>query len=389
MSLEPPKILYLINSLPQVGPVNVLEALIRGLDRREIEPHILVLRSEDPNGHDIVFTDLGVSVTYLRCSYWQLELRTAWVAKQVAQYADRLGVRILHLHGYHPDLIGGLLSGRYITISTQHNISKEDYIYSKGRLIGSYMNARLWQSLSRHTALVGITEYVSSFIRSQHPTGDIYTIYNGIDTSRFCPMASKELLIKERKRLLTSLPTDAEVWLICGSLSRLKDPMTAVRAFVHLLSVGKLTERDYLVLLGDGPLRSEIERQVGELFCERILLLGFRSNVEEYLRVANYLIAPSHSEGFGLNVVEGLCSALVPVVSDIPAHCELLEAMPRLRELTFCAGDVHALGERMLQAKGQRLTEEEYNSTLHSFSQESMAQQYTNLYRSLLSEGEL
>lgn len=385
MSHVSPRVLYLINALPQVGPVNVLESLIRGLDRQRVEPYILVLRSEDPSGHDRVFTDLGVSVMYLRCSHWQLELCTWAVARRVAEYADRLGAKILHLHGYHPDLIGGLLSGRYVTISTQHNISREDYRLGKGWLIGSYMHARLWRALRRQTALVGITEYVTAFARSQHPLGRIYTIYNGVDTARFAPLGIEERAHK-RLRLLPDLPSDAVLWLVCGSLSRLKDPMTAVRAFVQLLSVGKLTDRDYLIFLGDGSLRVELGREVGELLKGRIQLLGFCSNVEEYMAVADYLIAPSHSEGFGLNVVEALLSSLVPITSSIPAHRELLEGFPRLAELTFTPGDAHALGLSMQQARELRLTEEERTMAATAFSQETMAKRYTHLYMQLYTE---
>lgn len=381
------RVLYLINSLPQVGPVNVLESLIRGLDRQLVEPHILVLRGEDPSGHDAVFAALGVRVGYLRCSHWELELRTRSVAQRVAGYADEVGAQILHLHGYHPDLIGGLLSEGYVTISTQHNISREDYLLGKGRLLGSYMNARLWRALRKQTALVGITEHVSAFARVQHSSGRIYTIHNGVDTARFAPLEAEERAVL-RLRLLPDLPPDAVLWLVCGSLSRRKDPMTALRTFIQLLSVGELTDRDYLLFLGDGPLRAELEREVGKLLEGRILLLGFCSNAEEYMAVADYLIAPSHSEGFGLNVVEALLSGLVPIASCIPAHRELLEGLPRLVGLAFPPSDVYTLGQSMQQARGLRLAEEERRVAATAFSQETMARRYTELYIQLLSEGE-
>lgn len=383
MCHEPLKVLYLINALPQVGPVNVLEAIIRGLDRRYVEPHILVLRCEDPSDHDAVFASLGVSVGYLRCSYWTLELRTARVAARVAQYADRLGCKLLHLHGYHPDLIGGQLSGRFVTVSTQHNISSEDFFYSKGRLIGLYMNVRLRRALSRLTALVGITQHVATFVRSQHPGGEVRTIYNGVDVARFRPVQSSEERTALRQRLLPTLPPDAELWLVCGSLSHLKDPLTAVRAFVQLLSVGQLSERAYLVFLGEGGLRGEIEQMLGEVLADRVLLLGFRSNVQDYMRVANYLIAPSHSEGFGLNVIEAMLSGLVPIVSDIPAHRELLVILPRYEELIFASGDAHALGLSMQKARGLSLSREERASVAEAFSQETMAAMYMDLYARL------
>lgn len=385
MSIEPTVILYLINALPQVGPVNVLESLIRGLDRARFAPHILVLRSEDPSGHDGVFSALGVPIAYLRCSYIDLELRTRRVAERVARHAAAVGAQILHLHGYHPDLIGGQLTGRYITISTQHNISIEDYCLGKGRLLGTYMSFRLWRALARQTAIVGISDRVCAYCSTQLPRGRIYRMYNGVDTQRFRPLPPSER-VAERQRLFPNLPADAQMWLVCGSLSRLKAPTTALRAFVHLLSVGALSERDYLVFLGDGPLRSALEQQRGAALQDRVLLLGFRSNVEEYMRVADYLIAPSQSEGFGLGVVEGLLSGLVPVLSDIPAHRELLAPLPRLGGLTFAPTDAHALGERMIEARGLSLRDEERQRIARAFSRETMAGEYMQLYAQLLKQ---
>lgn len=379
------KILYLINALSQVGPVNVLESIIRGLDRSLYEPHILVLRSEDDCGHDAVFAHLAVSIGYLRCSLWAMEITTGRVAERVAHYADALGANLLHLHGYHPDLLGACLSRRYRSVSTQHNVAIEDFRYAKGKFLGSYMAYRLWQALPRLTALVGISERVSSYCLGQCPELQVSTIYNGIDTERFRAVRAAER-VELRKRLFPELPTDAELWLVCGALIPRKDPMCSLRAFVQLLSIGALSDKAHLLFLGDGPLLDTCRQSVGTLMLERVHFLGFRPNVQEYLAAGDYLISASHSEGFGLNVVEAILAGQSVVISDIGAHRELLQGLPKYLELMFAPGDAHALGQSMLRVRGMSLTEAERELVAERFSERLMAQRYMELYNSLLTD---
>lgn len=376
------KILYLINALPKVGPVNVLESIIRGLDREVYKPHILVLRSEDTQGNDSIFRLLEVDITYLHLSLWTLELRTKSVAFQIKQYAQTIGADIIHLHGYHPDLLGNYLSDRYPTVSTQHNIAVEDFRYSKGYLVGSYMSYRLWHALSDKVTLVGISERVSTYCRQSSPRSYTKTIYNGVSTTRF-RLHSPEECKSLRLRLLPELPSGAEIWLVLGSLCSRKDPMTIIRAFVQLLSVGALSDESYLIFLGDGPLRTQCEQTLGDLMAERVRFLGFQPNAEEFLATADYLISASHSEGFGLNVIEAILSGVVPIVSNIAAHRELLRGLPRYEALTFSPLDTLGLGRSILAAKGMKMQLSERELVAHRFSEESMATQYMLLYKEL------
>ena len=70
-----------------------------------------------------------------------------------------------------------------------------------------------------------------------------------------------------------------------------------------------------LLLIGDGPERTHIERLCRELnTCDDVKLLGKVVNPEEHLLLADLFLLPSETESFGLAALEAMASH-VPVVS--------------------------------------------------------------------------
>ena len=70
-----------------------------------------------------------------------------------------------------------------------------------------------------------------------------------------------------------------------------------------------------LLLVGDGPDRSECERLVRELQLEKnVFFLGKQDGLSEILSSSDLFLMPSQSESFGLSALEAM-SCGVPVVS--------------------------------------------------------------------------
>ncbi len=70
-----------------------------------------------------------------------------------------------------------------------------------------------------------------------------------------------------------------------------------------------------LILVGDGPDRSECERLCRELnLCENVIFLGKQEALVEILNCADLFLIPSQSESFGLAALEAMACGL-PVVS--------------------------------------------------------------------------
>jgi glycosyltransferase involved in cell wall biosynthesis len=99
-----------------------------------------------------------------------------------------------------------------------------------------------------------------------------------------------------------------------GGLIELKRHEMLVRAFASRFSNDALAK---LVIVGDGPLRSRIERTAAELgLADRVTITGrlSRSGVREQLARADIYVHASSYETFGVAVIEALACGL-PVVS--------------------------------------------------------------------------
>ena len=116
-----------------------------------------------------------------------------------------------------------------------------------------------------------------------------------------------------RKEL--GIPDEATVMLFAGKLVPVKNPLLLVKA-VELL---KNRERLFLLVMGDGALREELEKKLQVLMPQSFLITGFvnQSQVGRYYTSADFLVLPSYQgETWGLVVNEGMLFGLPAIVSD-------------------------------------------------------------------------
>jgi glycosyltransferase involved in cell wall biosynthesis len=119
---------------------------------------------------------------------------------------------------------------------------------------------------------------------------------------------------------------EEKVVLVAGRLERYKQVDRVVRAFALL------PPRYQLVLIGDGKVRKEIERLIGDLnLRDRASVLGNvpRSLVHAWLRTADVFLSLSSREAFGIVVLEAAVGGAHVLASDIPAHREVGRYVPR------------------------------------------------------------
>jgi glycosyltransferase involved in cell wall biosynthesis len=80
-----------------------------------------------------------------------------------------------------------------------------------------------------------------------------------------------------------------------------------------------------LLLVGEGPERESIERQIVSTdLQERVFLLGPRLDVHDILDTADLVVLPSYSEGMPNAVLEAMAHGLPVVASDVGGVSSLL-----------------------------------------------------------------
>ncbi|MBV8829851.1 MAG: glycosyltransferase family 4 protein [Acidobacteriaceae bacterium] len=137
----------------------------------------------------------------------------------------------------------------------------------------------------------------------------IEVIHNAIDADwgRRNSTAQKRNELRDR----LGVPDDKQIVLIVGRLSKEKDHKTLIRA------VGRM-RRDrsvHLIIVGDGPERSNITRQIKESGLEaEVSITGQVPSAEPYYGIADVCVLSSLSEGSPNALLEAM-AARVPTVA--------------------------------------------------------------------------
>ena len=93
-----------------------------------------------------------------------------------------------------------------------------------------------------------------------------------------------------------------------------KNHSFAIRVFKELL---QKMENAHLVLIGDGPLRKELESLAEDLnVSDSVSFLGNRNDLHRLLQGMDSFIMPSLYEGFGIAALEAAASGLPIYLSD-------------------------------------------------------------------------
>jgi teichuronic acid biosynthesis glycosyltransferase TuaC len=145
-------------------------------------------------------------------------------------------------------------------------------------------------------------------------------IYNGVDFRIFHPSNK----IAARRDL--KLPEAGTVLLFVGNFLPIKNPQLLVKAHAELnrLHPGHTYN---LVLLGSGPLQSEIRSQAdAHGFGKQVIMPGRKSPTEvaRYMQAADLLCMSSHNEGLPNVILEAFACGLRVVSTNVGGISEVL-----------------------------------------------------------------
>jgi glycosyltransferase involved in cell wall biosynthesis len=143
------------------------------------------------------------------------------------------------------------------------------------------------------------------------------------------------------------------------------------------------------VLVGDGPLREELEREASSLgLGNSAIFLGDRQDMPAVLASFDVAVNPSDSESLSNVILEAMAAGLPTVAYNVGGNSELLSSE---RGPLISAGDESAFAEavgklladdtlRLRQGSNARKFAEE------NFSLDRIRQRYADLYRTLLAK---
>ena len=120
--------------------------------------------------------------------------------------------------------------------------------------------------------------------------------HNSVDISRFKPDA--DYSFKEELKKNYGLDNDNPILLFVGNLIKRKN-------VDGLIEAKKLSSTEYnLVIVGTGPELNKLKKQAKGV--DNIYFAGKRTNMENIVPSSDIVILPSHSESFGIVLIEAL-----------------------------------------------------------------------------------
>lgn len=182
-------------------------------------------------------------------------------------------------------------------------------------------------------------------ISAGFPRSQLVWMPNPVEIEEFRPAGPGEVAAL-RARL--GLPAEAGVAIYVGRLSAEKGIPGLLRGFSR---AARSAPESVLILVGDGPMRAELEQLARELDIEprQIRFTGRvpLSEVPICLRASDVFALTSPNEGFPCALLEAMCAGLPSVVSAIPANEQLVE--DGIHGLTVRWDDDEAIGRAFLR----------------------------------------
>jgi glycosyltransferase involved in cell wall biosynthesis len=142
-----------------------------------------------------------------------------------------------------------------------------------------------------------------------------------------------------------------------------------------------------IVLVGDGPLRSELEHQAEQLgIRDRVQFLGERRDITAILASLDVTVLPSSSESLSNAVLESMAAGVPVIANQVGGNIELLS---QGRGILIPPNDVQALDAALLELAGHVAMRESLGRAARRFAQENftidqMRRKHQELYTELL-----
>lgn len=238
---------------------------------------------------------------------------------------------LIHAHFALPDGVAAVRAGTRSGLPVVVTLHGSDFNRQMARPIAGPLVTR---SIGRADAVIAVSRQIAEGLATRLPAV--------ADRIAFIPNGYDSAVIRHE-------PKTAEGdFLFIGAFKPVKNPLVLLAAYA---GIAANTSRG-LVMIGEGPLRAEMEQAITRLgLAGRVRLPGRvpHDELQPYFRDAHALVLPSASEGMPLVVIESLATGTPVVASAVGAIPDLVA--PGVSGLLVAPGDVDGLAAAMLQAE--------------------------------------
>ena len=265
-------------------------------------------------------------------------------------YSHLKGFDMIHLHypffGGAEYILGRSLFRKQNYFLTYH-MDVRGTTFLKKSILGIY-KLLFQRKILENASMIGalsLEHLESSEVAQKIDWGKVVEIPNGVDTQHFTPRPKDKMLT--RKYGLEG----KIVVLFVGNLQPFKGLDLLIEAISRIKN-----DKIVLLVIGAGYAETAYKKQVEQIKLEtRVIFAGSQSHDQDlpaYYNLGDFLVLPStHSESFGLVVLEGMASEKPAIVSALPGPSQLVQ--DGKNGFIVKVGDIEGLKEKIETLAGK------------------------------------
>lgn len=297
------RILQVVGGMNRGGAETFLMNVLRNIDKQKFEFFFLCYGEGDFDYSEEI-TSLGAKIVRIP------DVKVTGALKHIKNIEEIIKdeqIDIVHAHTAYNSMFSVLAGKRAGIRAIVHSHTTE-----------SEMNPSLLRNIYFKFSKFIVNTYSTDYFACGHDAGtslfykrNKFTIIdNGIILDNF--YYNRSLRTKLRKEL--GIANSSFVLLHVGRFDKIKNHEFLIDTYREYR---KLNASSTLLLIGDGPLRPELEKKVSLLGMKKdVLFLGKQPNVNELYNVADILVFPSFKEGLPVTLIEAQANGLLSLISD-------------------------------------------------------------------------
>jgi glycosyltransferase involved in cell wall biosynthesis len=367
---HPANVLFIIDSLPLGGAERQVVTLASSLNGNRYKFYVCCLRNEGVQANELRSNGIPVVSLKMRLRFWPMGMYRLY------RLIRHLKPKIIHTHLYESGIWGrlvGIFTHTPVILTTEHSLP-----FPKRRYL-------LLERITNHFTdkMIAVSEEIrQKCIHKQGvPPDKVITIPTAVDIAHFQG-------VKTRNHLRNELGMRDSSPLI-GTIARLVRP----KRLDYLLEAARLVcnkvPKARFVIIGDGPLREELNNQAEELglIPGCVSFLGSRFDIPEILSSLDIFILSSELEGLPVALLEAMASTRPVIATRVGGIPQVIQdgyngILVSPHDPTGLANAIFAVIEdntlsRSMAIEGFRTIESRYSIN-------AVGQQIVSLYDSML-----
>lgn len=304
------KILHIVGGMNRGGVETWLMNVLRKIDRKQYKMDFLV-HTTQPCAYDDEVRSLGSKI--IPCLYPHKPWLYARNFKQAL--LENGPYDIVHSHVHH-------FSGFILRLASKLGIPKR-IAHSHNDTVMAESKKGFIRQIYLYLMKIGINQYSTLGLAcSQKAAAALYgskwqgdarwqVLYYGIDLEPFHCNYEKDTVRSE-----LGIPTNA---LVVGHVGRFVEQKNHTFLIDIFAALTKKEPNSFLLLVGDGPMRSSIEKKVDNLCIrDKVIFAGIRGDIPRLMKGAmDMFVFPSIYEGLPVVLIEAQAAGLPCIISNV------------------------------------------------------------------------